>query len=65
MLLFNSLNIITKIIANIYIIERGNYENVGISMIVTTLISFFMPTIVILLFLNPFAKKTQNANATF
>ncbi len=49
--------ILTKIISNLYVIERGHYENVGELMIVTTLINFLMPTIVILLFMNPFAKK--------
>lgn len=51
--------ILTKIISNLYVIERGHYENVGESMIVTTLINFLMPTIVILLFMNPFAKKVS------
>ncbi len=51
--------ILTKIISNLYVIERGYYENVGTSMIVTTLITFLMPTIVILLFMNPFVKKSS------
>lgn len=49
--------IFTKYLSNLYPIERGNYENVGELMIVTSLINFLMPTIIILIFMNPFLKK--------
>ncbi len=49
--------IFTKYLSNLYPIERGNYENIGELMIVTSLINFLMPTIIILIFMNPFLKK--------
>ena len=49
--------IFKKILSNIYVIERGFYDNVADLMIVTTAINFLMPTIVILIFMNPFKRK--------
>lgn len=49
--------ILKKIISDIYVIERGCYENVPELMIVTTLIGFIMPTLAILIFMNPFSKS--------
>jgi hypothetical protein len=48
--------IITRILSEIYIVERGHYENIPELMIVTSAINFLMPTIVILLLMNPFKK---------
>lgn len=52
--------ILTKIITNLYVIERWHDKKVRDSMIVTTLINFLMPTIMILLFINYFAKKSHS-----
>lgn len=49
--------ILKKMLSNTFIIERGAYENVGDLMITTTLIQFLLPTVVILIFLNPFKRK--------
>ena len=48
--------ILKRIIADIYVIERGYYENIPELLIVNSMIGFFMPSIVILLFMNPFKK---------
>jgi hypothetical protein len=54
--------ILTGFLSNLYPIERGSYENVGELMMVTSLINFLMPTIIILIFMNPFSKKKLSAN---
>lgn len=54
--------ILTKILSNLYPIERGYYDNVGELMVVTTLINFLMPTIIILIFMNPFSKKINHSS---
>ena len=49
--------LIQKFLSNIYIIERGKYDNVPDLLITTNLINFLVPTIAILLFINPFKKN--------
>ncbi len=51
--------ILKRIIADIYVVERGYYENVPELMIATTMVGFFMPTIVILLFMNPLSRNRK------
>ncbi len=49
--------IIKRIISDIFIVERGIYENIANQMIYTCLLDFLIPTIAILIFMNPFKKK--------
>ncbi len=51
--------ILTRILSEIYIIKRGDYHNVAELMITTNLINFIVPTLAILIFMNPFNKKTK------
>jgi hypothetical protein len=50
--------IITRMLSEIYVVERGHYENIPEFMIVTSSINFLMPTIAILLLMNPFKKSS-------
>ena len=49
--------LLKKYLSNIYVIERGNYENVADLMVTTTVIQFLLPTVVILIFFNPFKRN--------
>jgi hypothetical protein len=51
--------ILRRILSEIYVIERGEYSNVGELMITTNLINFLIPTLAILIFMNPFNKKNR------
>ena len=51
--------IIKRILSEIYVIERGHYENVADSLIATAVIGLLMPSIAILLFMNPFKKSVK------
>lgn len=54
--------IIKRYLSEIFVIERGQYDNVADLMIATTLINFAVPTIVILVFMNPFKKGNYILN---
>lgn len=49
--------IINRLLAQNYIVERGMYDNVPDLMIATTSLTFLIPTITILIFMNPFKKE--------
>jgi hypothetical protein len=51
--------IIKRILSEVFVVERGQYEQIGELMIATTLINFLLPTIAILLFLNPWRNSNQ------
>ena len=50
-------NLLSKLIANIYVVERGKYENIPAMMISSTLLTLLIPTITIFIFMNPFSKE--------
>lgn len=49
--------LIQKFLSHIYVIERGVYDNVPSLLITTNIINFLLPTIAILIFINPFKKN--------
>lgn len=56
--------ILEKLLCNIYIVERGNYENIPALMIATSLIQFLLPTLTILIFMNPFKRSKDVSYAS-
>lgn len=52
--------IINRYLAETYIVERGNYENIPDLMIASSSLYFLIPTITILIFLNPFKRNRQS-----
>lgn len=51
--------LMTKYLYKIYPIERGMYENVKAVLVSSTTISLIVPTIVIMIFMNPFRKQKE------
>lgn len=58
-LALNASSIMTKYINQIYVVERGHYENIGTIMSVSVGLGFIMSVVAIMIFLNPFKKREK------
>ena len=57
--LFQGSRILKRILSEIFVVERGVYDNIPELLVATSVINFIVPTAMIFIFVNPFRKKSR------